>query len=67
MFEPSMLAWIGETEFNLLNGLRKFSYGLRGLPPQDYSLHLRGKHYSAIGIVTTEGTEDVFIMNINGS
>ena len=31
------------------------------MPPQDYSLKLRGKRHSAIGIMTTEGVEDVFI------
>ena len=68
MFDPAMLIWIDETGWDLRNALRKYGYGIRGLPPQDYSLKLRGKRYSAIGILTTEGVEDVHLVegSVNG-
>ena len=31
------------------------------MSPQNYTLKLRGKHYSAVGILTTEGVEAVYI------
>ena len=61
MFNTSMLLWIDETGCDLRNALRKYGFGIRGLQPQDYSLKLRGKRYSAIGILSTEGIKDVYI------
>ena len=61
MLDPSMLVWIDEMGSDRRNALRKYGYGIRGLPPQDYSLKLRGKCYSSIGIMSTESIEDVFI------
>ena len=61
MFDPSMLVWLDETGCDQRNALRKYGYGIRGQPPQDHSLKLRGKRYSAIGIMSTEGIEDVYI------
>ena len=43
------------------NALRKYGYDIRGQPPQEHTLILRGKRYSAIGILSTEGVEDVYI------
>ena len=68
MFNTSMLLWIDETGCDLRNALRKYGYGIRGLPPQDHSLKLRGKRYSAIGILSVEGIKDVYIAegSVNG-
>ena len=68
MFNTSMFLWIDESGCDLRNALRKYGYGIRGLPPQDYSLKLRGKRYSAIGILSTEGIKDVYIAegSVNG-
>lgn len=60
-FDPSMIVWIDESGFDKRNGLRKYSYGIRGLPPHDYTLKLRGKRYSSIGALSTEGVEYVHI------
>lgn len=67
-FDPAMCVWVDETGSELRNALRKYGYGIRGIPPQDYNLKLRGKRYSAIGILTTEGIEDVYITegSVNG-
>lgn len=68
LFNTSMLIWIDEMGSDQRNALRKYGYGIRGQPPQDYSLKFRGKRYSSIGIMTTEGVEDVFITDesVNG-
>ena len=61
IFNTSMFLWIDQSGCDLWNALRKYGYGIRGLPPQDYSLKLRGKWYSAIGILLTEGIKDVYL------
>jgi len=62
-----MIVWVDETGCNLCNSMRKYGYGIRGITPQDYTLKLRGKHYSAAGILTAEGVEDVYIEDsVNG-
>lgn len=67
-YEPNMILWVDETGFELRNAFRKQGYAIRGLPPQDYVLELRGKRYSSIGILTTDGIEDVYIAetSVNG-
>ena len=62
-FHPSMIVWIDESGFDKRNGIRKYSYGIRGLPPYDHTLKLKGKRYSSIGIMTTEGIEYVHIVD----
>ena len=63
-----MFLWIDETGCDLRNAVRKYGYGIRGLLPQDYSLKLRGKRYSAIGILSSEGIKDVYLAEsgVNG-
>ena len=62
------LVWVDETGCDLRNAMRKYGYGIRGMPPQDYTLKLKGKRYSAIGVLTSEGVEDVYIEegSVNG-
>lgn len=60
-FDANMFVWVDETGCELRNALRKCGYGIRGMPPQDFALKLRGKRYSSIGILTTGGIEDVYI------
>ena len=59
---------IEEMLFGSMVMVRQPSYGIRGQPPQDYSLILRGKCYSAIGIISTKGVQDVYITDgtVNG-
>ena len=61
--DQSMVIWIDETGFDRRNLLRKFGYGIRGLAPVNYSLKLRGRRYSAISILSTDGIEDVHIVD----
>ena len=68
VFDPNMMLWVDESGCDRRNALRKYGYGIRGQPPQDYSLILRGKRYSAIGIISTKGVQDVYITDgtVNG-
>ena len=61
VIDTSMLLWIDETGFDGRNTIRKYGYGIRGQPPQDWALALRGKRYSAIGVLSTEGVQDVYL------
>jgi hypothetical protein len=54
-FVASTFLWIDETGFNNRNAIRKYGYGIRGQPPQDR------KRYSAIGILSVEGVQDVYL------
>ena len=60
VFDASMLLWIDKTGFNRRNGIRKYGYGIRG-QPQNRTLLLKGKRYSAIGVMSTEGVQDVYL------
>ena len=60
-YDPSMFVWTDESGFNKRNSARKFGYGLRGIPPVDHRILVRGVRYSAIPVVSTEGVHDVFI------
>ena len=45
------------------------NYALRGITPVQYQLSVYGKRISSIGVLTTEGIEDVYIVegNVNGA
>ncbi|XP_065891614.1 uncharacterized protein [Dysidea avara] len=60
-FDPSFMQWIDESGFDKRNHLRKYGYGVRGQPPRNYTLTLRGKRYTSIAVLTTNGVEDVYI------
>ena len=57
-----------ETGCDRRNGLRKYGYSIRGFPPQSFSLRYRGTRYSAIGILSSKGIEDIYITKgtVNG-
>ena len=67
-FDPAMILWIDETGCDRRNALRQYGYGIRGLAPQDHQLQLRGVRYSAIGILSMDGVQDVYITEntVNG-
>ena len=64
-FKPEMLVFIDETVSDRRNAIRKFGYGLRGLTPVSHRLCLGGKRISAIGVLTTRGVEDSYIVEGN--
>ena len=67
-YQSSLFLWIDETGCDRRNGLRKYGYSIRGFPPQSFSLRYRGTRYSAIGIMSSEGIEDIYITKgtVNG-
>lgn len=61
VYDPSMLIWIDESGCDRRNSQRKRGYSFRGITPRDHRLLSRGKRYSAIPILSTEGIHDVHI------
>ena len=55
VYDPKMIIWIDESGCDRRNSLRKFAYTLRGLPPKEFSLLVRGTRYSAIAAATIKG------------
>lgn len=68
VYKSSLCLWIDETGCDRRNSLRQYGYGIRGQTPQNHSLKLRGKRYSALSILSREGIEDTYIVegNVNG-
>ena len=60
-FDPAIILWMDETGCDRRNTLRHYGYGIRGLPPHDHQLQLRGIHYSAVGILSVDGVQDIYI------
>lgn len=52
VYDPSMLVWIDESGCDWQHSLRK---SLRGMPPRDHTLLVRGNRYSAIPVMSLEG------------
>ena len=68
MYDPSMLLWVDESGCDLRNCMRNHGYSLRGMTPQDHRLLIRGTQYSAIPVMSLDGTHDVYLAegNVNG-
>ena len=67
-FDPEMLVFIDETGFDKHNLVRQYGYGIRGLTPVTHKFVVYGRRISAIGVLTTEGVEDAYLVegNVNG-
>ena len=67
-FDPDMFVFIDETGCERRNLVRTYGYGLRGIPPISHHLVVYGKRISAIGIMTTRGVEDAYLVDgpVNG-
>ena len=65
VFDPSMLVFVDESEFDRWNLVRQFGYGLRGITPVTHQLLVYGQRISAIGVLTTRGIEDFY--SVEGS
>ena len=64
-FDPSMLVFVDETGSDRRNSVRKYGYSLRGMTPVTHQLCVYGKRMSAIGVLTTRGIEDSYIVEDN--
>ena len=60
-YDPSMFVWIDESGCDRRNSTRKFGYSIRGIPPVDHRLLVRGTRYSAIPVMSVAGIHDVYL------
>ena len=67
-FDPNMLVFIDETGCDKRNSKCLFGYGIRGITPITHHLLGGGKRISAIGVMSTRGLEDVYLVegSVNG-
>ena len=65
IFSPSMLIWVDERQ---RAAIRAYGYSLRGMRACDHQLRTGRKSINAIGVVSLEGVEDVYLTegNVNG-
>jgi len=63
--KPEMLVFIDETGSDRRNSIRKYGYGLRGLTLISYRLCLGGEKNLSVGVLTTRGIEDSYIVKGN--
>ena len=69
VFHPEMLVFVDETGSERKNSIRRYGYGLRGMTPVQHQLFVHGKRISAIGVLSTRGIEDAYIVegNVSGA
>ena len=69
IFDPNMLVFIDETGCQRRNAIRRYGYGLRGITPVQHQLFIHGKHISGIGVLSTRGMEDAYLVegSVNGT
>ena len=68
IYDPAMIIWIDESGCDRRNNMRKFAYTIRGIPPVDHRLLVRGTRYSAITAISIKGVQDVVLVegSVNG-
>lgn len=68
VYDPNMLVFIDECGSDRKSALRKYGYALRGKRAVTEKLLLKGKHYTAIGIMCIDGMLDVYTTDgtVNG-
>ena len=62
VYEPEMLLFIDETGSDRRNSIRRYGYSIVGKPAP---LLVRGKRFSAIGILSVNGLLDTYITTEN--
>lgn len=62
VYKSSMLVFLDETGCNQKDAIRKFGYSLCGYPAKSVRLLANGKHYSAIGIMTTTSLLNCYVV-----
>ena len=68
MFDPDMLIWVDETGSNRRDSIRTYGYSCQGMRAVSHVLRVSGSRINAIGILSTEGIEDVYLTEetVNG-
>jgi transposase len=65
MFDPEMIIWVDETGSARRNSVRSYGYSLKGMRAVSHELRVSGQRINAIGAMSTEGMEDVYIVEGN--
>ena len=68
IFDPQMLVWVDETGSARRNSVRTYGYSLKGMRAVSHQLRVGGKRINAIGVMSMQGMEDVYIVEgiVNG-
>ena len=68
-YKPEMLVFIDETGSDRRHATRHYAYQLREITPVDYRLFAYGKRISAIGVMTSRGMKDTYLVEgtVNGT
>ena len=68
IYDPAMFVWIDETGCDRQNSKRRYGYSVRGIPPRDHRLLVRGVRYSGITVMSLGGINDVQLVegSVNG-
>ena len=68
VYDPYMLIWIDESGCDRRHSRRKRAYSLRGITPVDHRILIRGTHYSATPVMSTQGIHDICLIegSVNG-
>ena len=61
MYDPAMPVWIDESGCDRRNSIRKYGYSVKGIPPVEHMLLVRGTRYSAIPVMSIAGIHDVYL------
>ena len=61
MYDPAMLVWIDGSGCDRRNSIRKYGYSVKGIPPVEHMLLVRGTRYSAIPVMSIAGIHDVYL------
>ena len=68
MFDPELLVFIDQRGYKKLNLVCQYGFSVRGITPVSHNFVVYGKHISDIGVLTTEGIENPYLVegNVNG-
>ena len=71
VFDPNicLFSWMKLVVNDGIQSVDMGIYGLRGITPVQHQLFVHGKHLSGIGVLSTRGMEDIYLVegNVNGS
>ncbi len=62
MYDSSLFIFLDETGSDCKDALRRYGYSMRGYPARIAKLLIKGKRYSAIGIMSTTALLDCYIV-----
>ena len=65
MFDPDIIIWVDETGSARRNSVRAYGYRLKGMRAVSHELRVSGQRINAIGAMSTEGREEVYIVEGN--